>query len=186
MEYYSRGNIKYVNFTSLEREDLLTILDWRNREEVRSMMRSNTIINEKTHFNFVEKLKQSDTSYYWLVTRKDRPCGVVYLQFELDQQRDKAEWGYYLSPSFIGTGVGLEVGFEAIHMFFQEFKLKELRGYVKKQNQQNLQLQHLFGFRQEERVSSDDLIGFVMFEGDYGNLENEFKSFRRKLIRNTK
>lgn len=182
---YSKGNLEFRNFIDLDQDALLSILEWRNMEEVRSMMRNQHIISKEEHLKFVNSLIFSkETSFYFQVYRKDRPMAVVYVHLK-DNIKNKqvAEWGYYLSPSYLGSGFGMEVGFEAIHMCFDIWKLDALYGYVKQNNNQNLELQNVFSFSKTGNIENGELIEFIITHNVYKQLPETFKEFKQILIR---
>ena len=177
-EYYS-GNICFFNFTDLTATELEQILTWRNHRDIRSMMNNEEIISLVNHMEFIKKLSGNQFSKYWMVKRKNNPCGVVYLHLKKNESK-LAEWGYYLSPIYLGSGVGLEVGFEAIHIFFRELKIDELIGFVKNVNIENQRIQKALGFI--EGFSTQNLVPFKLTTEFYNKLPEQFSIFQRTMF----
>lgn len=173
--------ILFRNFTDLDTELLSQILRWRNDESVRKWMHNSEIISLESHLSFVKSLKESTQKFYYIAWRNLKPCGVVNLSLKSDD-KETGEWGLYLAPKYIGTGIGLEVGFEAINMFFSKFRLNRLIGIVKSNNLENINLQAKLGFRKDIYLPKNDSIQFVISRSDLINLPKNFKEFQTKLF----
>lgn len=179
MAEIERENITLKNFTDLSDETLKELLNWRNHLSIRSKMKSSGLISEEEHFSFVESLKKSKKSYYWLAIRKKIEIGTVYLH--LNENKKEGEWGYYLAPEFIGSGFGLELGYESICIFFEEFKIKQLNGYVKLTNKENSSLQEILNFKlKKDKV--DGLLHYYMSESDFNTLSKTYTEFKKTLF----
>ncbi len=178
IDIWKKDNIEFENFLLLDRKKHLMILEWRNHVDVRVNMRNQTIIDELEHFNFIESLKGNVDKQYWLVRRKGREVGVVYMNYEDIDQREM-EFGMYLSPNYLGTGIGLEVGFEALHFFFNKFSIDFLNGYVKIENTENILIQRSLGFQEEQQ---GDMIKFIYSRVELQKLTKHFREFRKILI----
>lgn len=173
-----RGNISLVNFTELSDSILKELLIWRNDINIRSKMKSSVLINEEEHLSFVENLKKSKKSYYWLALRKNIKIGTVYLHLD----DNEAEWGYYLAPDYIGSGLGLELGYESIHIFFEEFRIYQLNGYVKTTNKENRNLQEILHFKLNE-FKNNGLFHYYMSENDFKAMPKTYKEFKKTLFK---
>lgn len=179
-EDLKRGRIRLTNFTRLDEANLLEILEWRNDINIRSQMVNSELISPHSHLNFCSKLVNQKESIYWLVRRKDVSCGVVYLH-RLANDYSKSEWGYYTSTKFHGSGVGMEIAYESIQLFYEIIGVKLLYGYIKVTNLENLRMQKVLGFRQLGVVvkNSQELIETVR---DSKFTEMDFKSFQKRVI----
>jgi len=179
-EVLERGRIHLTSFTKLDQTSLLEVLSWRNHEAIRMQMNTTEPISYKNHLTFCESLKDTEDVMHWLVERKGRRCGVVNLR-SMSDGFTEAEWGYYAAPAFLGTGIGLEMAFECIQMFFEEMGVKRLHGYIKETNQENLRMQESIGFETYGITEKGDvtLVNTVITEK---LPEEEFKFFQKRLL----
>jgi UDP-4-amino-4,6-dideoxy-N-acetyl-beta-L-altrosamine N-acetyltransferase len=179
-EVLKRGRIQLTSFTKLDQSSLLEVLSWRNHEAIRKQMNTTEIISDQNHFTFCESLKGKEDVIYWLVERKGRRCGVVNLR-SMSDRFTEAEWGYYAAPAFLGTGIGLEMAFECIQMFFEEMGVKRLHGYIKETNQENLRMQKSIGFKTNGTTKRGDvtIVNTVITEK---LPEEDFKFFQKRLL----
>ncbi len=115
-----------------------------------------------------------------MVERKGKRCGVVYLINKSIRFTD-AEWGFYLAPAFLGTGIGLEIAYECIKLFFEEIGVQSLHGYIRETNYENLRMQQAIGFKTLGIVEKDGvtLIDTVLTEK---LPEATFKFFQKRLL----
>lgn len=180
LEELKRGKITLLSFTKLKEDTLLQILAWRNHERIRAQMRTTDIITLDDHLAFCKRLKDDLDVHYWLVERKEKSCGVVYLH-SMERNFETSEWGYYASPQFLGTGIGLEMAFEAIKIFFETIGVKSLHGYIKETNIENRRIQKIIGFKEIGVVKKHGvkLIDTVLEEKIP---EEEFKHFQKRLL----
>ncbi len=182
MEYevLERGRIHLTSFIILDKDSLFEILGWRNQEAIRMQMINTEIIPDDIHLTFCESLKGREDVIYWLVERKGKRCGVVYLINKSIRFTD-AEWGFYLAPAFLGTGIGLEIAYECIKLFFEEIGVQSLHGYIRETNYENLRMQQAIGFKTLGIVEKDGvtLIDTVLTEK---LPEATFKFFQKRLL----
>lgn len=179
-EELKRGNISFTSFTLLDEEQLLEILSWRNHEAIRVKMNEVGIISKDDHLRFCRSLPNKENHRYWLVHRKNIACGVVTLN-SLKDNFKKSEWGYYASPKFMGSGVGLEMAYEAIQIFFEKVGVLKLLGYVKESNLENLRLQKLIGFQVSGKTEKNG-VPLVETVREDPLPEKEFKQFQKRVV----
>lgn len=179
-EFLKRGKISITSFTLLDEEMLLEILGWRNHNDIRLMMNEMKPIRPADHLRFCSNLVENTQARYWLARRKEKPCGVVYLH-SLENDFIKSEWGFYLSPNYLGSGVGLEIAYEAIQLFFEKIGVRKLFGYVKETNLENLRLQKLIGFKSGALLVKND-VRLVETTLTQKLPEEEFKNFQKRVI----
>jgi UDP-4-amino-4,6-dideoxy-N-acetyl-beta-L-altrosamine N-acetyltransferase len=183
-EILERGNIQLISFIKLDKASLLEILSWRNHEEIRKQMNTTDIIAEERHLIFVESLKRREDLIYWLIERKGKRCGVVYL-INKSTRFTVAEWGFYAAPGFLGTGIGFEMAYECIKLFFEEIGVQKLHGYIKETNYENLRLQQVIGFKTLGIIKKDGvtLVDTALTER---LPEETFKIFQKRLLHERK
>ena len=104
---YKYHGYVFQHFSILSEELLKQILDWRNTFEIRQFMYNTDVISLENHLNFTKTLAQREDCYYWLVTKDNVPYGVFNLT-NIDHERRIAELGYYMAPSQMKSGGGLD------------------------------------------------------------------------------
>lgn len=180
---YDSERIVFQSFVDLPKTKLLDILAWRNNDNIRKWMKSDSMISLDTHLSFVEKLKQDSLNHYWLVSRKGRDCAVVYLNVNSDNSLT-AEWGFYMAPQFLETGISLEVCFYALNIFFNEFNIEQLYGIILSENIQNLNLQKKVGFKLISDCEKDGKMYYtaLMEKKYFHSIARTFTEFQKELI----
>lgn len=74
-EIYKYGEFSYVNYTMLSPQEVLEVLAYRNREDIRKYMFNTYEILESDHLNFVESLKYKENAYYWAIKKGEVTVG---------------------------------------------------------------------------------------------------------------
>lgn len=105
---YTFGNYTYVNFTQLSRDELITILKWRNHPDIRKCMNTTEPIPLDSHLAFCESLKNREDKYYWMIKKGDTSIGVLNV-IDVDHKTETCEPGFYLSPDVMGRGESIFV-----------------------------------------------------------------------------
>lgn len=153
----------FKNFSNISESERHEILNWRNDDLVRSMMISKDIISFENHLKFLENLKKSDDKAYWIAEYKTRKIGVVDLY---NISSDKAFWGYYLNPQFIGSSYGILLEYLILEIAFSVFKLKELCCESLTINESVIKTHSFFGYStiEEKNSCTFQTINFITFE----------------------
>jgi UDP-4-amino-4,6-dideoxy-N-acetyl-beta-L-altrosamine N-acetyltransferase len=176
---YEFGSLEFINYTQLIEEELLTVLEYRNHIDVRKMMHNPDEITKQEHFNFINKLKIETINYYWIVKKKEKIVGSVYLT-KVDSLKKNAFWGLFLNPKYIGTGLGVEIEFESMKLFFQEFKFNIIKGEVLERNNDSHSIQIKLNFKEIKNQSSCSL--YQLIAEDWTLLPETFKQFKLKYL----
>jgi UDP-4-amino-4,6-dideoxy-N-acetyl-beta-L-altrosamine N-acetyltransferase len=179
-EVLERGRIQLTSFIKLDQALLLEVLSWRNHEAIRMQMSSTEMIPDESHLTFCESLKGREDVIYWLAGRKGKRCGVVYLISKANGFTE-AEWGFYAAPIFLGSGIGVEMAYESIQLFFEEIGVQNLHGHIKETNQENLRLQQFIGFKTLGIIEKEGvtLVDTVLTEK---LPEETFKIFQKRML----
>lgn len=176
---FNDSRIGFTDFTAIDESKHLKILEWRNNPVISSMMNNSDLISENQHLSFINKLRKSNNAKYWLATRKNVDCGVVYLH--IDESTNKVgEWGYYVAPDFLGSGLGLELGFEAIVLFFETTGIDQLVGFVKVTNIENQRIQEALGFEKSEH--DNQLLKYSFKREQYNQIPKQFNVIKKNII----
>lgn len=148
-EVYSSGNFVFRNFTSLTRNELLMILHERNHPNVKKWMFSDSDIDEVSHLNFVNGLKDRKDAFYWLMYYNDRPIGVFSL-VHCDFLNNVADPGYYLFAEAQNSGIGLEMHLAYKQLCFHQLGVQTLASHILWGNTSAMQLTLFYGGHLEE------------------------------------
>jgi UDP-4-amino-4,6-dideoxy-N-acetyl-beta-L-altrosamine N-acetyltransferase len=140
-----------INFVNLGNNDLRTILTWRNNEAVRRWMFNSSEISLDTHLSFVEDLRVSNSKSYWMVKFDDLDLGVVYF-VDINQEEKMAEFGLYLNPDLLASGLGFELFYLALNLGFNYLGLHSIISQSKIGNRNTLVLHEFFGMRESHIV----------------------------------
>lgn len=141
---YQLESMKFINYIELDYNELETILTWRNHPDVRKWMYNSEEISSSAHIKFCTELKQSSNKGYWLVQMGDELIGTININ-PYDSQNHEGEWGFYLNPQYFKSDAVLMLFYYSIELFFKEFKLNQLKGYVLRTNTSSLILNDFFG-----------------------------------------
>lgn len=98
--------LELVNFLNVSYEEQFSTLHWRNSEHVSKYFQIKNI-DEKTHRNWLEKLKeQSPKTIAFFIKSNEKLIGVTYFH-SIDYEKQEADWGIYIyEESFRGKGIG--------------------------------------------------------------------------------
>ena len=179
---FQREKFVFKSFSLLSEEEMKLILGWRNHESVRKWMFNKNLIKERDHLNFITHLHEKKDKAYWLVLINDKPLGVVNL---INFDGESCEWGIYLRPDAIGSGIGIDVQYYYLNILFTEIKIKTLIAFVNIDNTENLHVQQLFDFNKENEAEIIDDIPYFKLTLDnerWIKLENDIKNFKIKRL----
>ncbi len=125
--------ISFISFTRLSEDELLTILSWRNRDEIRLSMDHPEIISAQDHLKFCKSLQGRQDLMMFRVSCNEVPCGVVTLR-KIDKEHKSVEVGsYYIERGYISTMCS-----KAVSNLCLSLGLETLNSYVKKDNLQGM------------------------------------------------
>ena len=169
-------NVGFKNFVNLSAEEKTETLEWRNHEQVRSMMITKDIILLETHLLFIQKLVNSNDKVFWVATYNGQKVGVIYL---FDIANSQAFWGYYLNPKFIGSGYGILLEYLILEIAFSVFKLSELSCESLTINKSVIKTHQAFGYSTitERNFCTIQTINFATFEKQKNMYELLTKKF---------
>ncbi len=94
---FSIDNLYAINFCNMTNKEIQNILKYRNHPFIRNKMYSDNIIDEKTHYNFIESLKNNEYSKYFLVQENNCDIGVINL-IRINIKHKQAYLGIYKNP----------------------------------------------------------------------------------------
>ncbi|MFN8370972.1 MAG: GNAT family N-acetyltransferase [Bacteriovoracaceae bacterium] len=85
--------------------DCKMIFDWRNHPTIRKISLNSDELNYDDHVKWFEKVVISNRQLLLVASLNNTPCGVV----RFDCEKSTAQISIYLSPDFIGKGIGTSV-----------------------------------------------------------------------------
>lgn len=139
--------VQLLDFTTLDKEQLSMVLEWRNHIDVRRWMLSDDEISMENHLQFVKSLKNRADKRYFLVQREDAYIGVIDFT---DITQNSAEIGIYANPQMRGVG---EVLMHALIEYgFSTLGVKILVATVFTDNERAKHLYEKFDFRETNRT----------------------------------
>ena len=133
--------LELINFISLNDEQKLMVLKWRNDERIAKFMK-NKIIGIEDHFAFLERLTSIQDKLYFLVKDEGEFIGVVSF---VDITKESCEFGVYKNPELKGVGKKL-LDLIKDYAFFT-LKVGSLKAKAYNNNEKALALYENFGFR---------------------------------------
>ena len=143
------GNKTIVNFVNLVKKDQELVRRLRHSSKIRKYMYSGKYISRKEHFLFIDKLKNDNKNYYWLVKCSDNEyIGVIYLN-RLDLNNKHAYLGIYADNNSPLTHKGNRLMDCLKYISFDLLKLHTLKLEVLKDNLGAITFYKKEGFNQE-------------------------------------
>jgi UDP-4-amino-4,6-dideoxy-N-acetyl-beta-L-altrosamine N-acetyltransferase len=165
----------------MTRDDLLQVLKWRNRPEVRAAMYSHHIITPEEHFKWYAQIEKSDKDQYFIFENNNNKHGVVYFN-QIDNISKTAFWGFYTGNK-APKGSGYRMEFLALQHAFEKLNLHKLNCEVLAFNKLVIEMHKKVGFKVE------GLFRQMHFDGKnyqdvirLGMLEDEWENAQRFLL----
>lgn len=181
--------MRLVNFNNLDAITLEGVRQWRNNESVRRWMYSNHIISPEEHTRFLDKLRNDEKNFFWLVQVNRYKVGVVGL-IRCDFRNRNAYWAFYVNPELIGKGMAWLTEYAGPYLAFEFAKLRTLKLEVFSDNHSVVNLHRKAGFREEgvlrafiEREDGlKDIIIMGMLREEWGVFKTGISEKAKKVI----
>ncbi len=141
-------NVSAFNFIFLTSEDLEIVRNWRNNENIRKWFYTDHMISNDEHQKFIEKLKNDNHNYYWLVKQNNDYLGVVSLN-KFDSKNKNSYLGIYANPDNPQKGIGSVLGNFLLHIAFNIANLHTLKLEVLENNLKAINFYKKLGFIEE-------------------------------------
>lgn len=144
------GNVTLKNFVNLANQERIMILRWRNNEHIRKWSYSEHIISKAEHVRFINRLKEDENNFYYLVQRRNSQyVGVISLN-KLNFNHKNAYLGIYSNPKLTGVGSLLMESLKDVA--FKIAKLHSLKLEVIENNKRAIRFYKKHRFKQEGRL----------------------------------
>jgi len=154
------GDLLLINFINLNSAEKDLVRKWRNHKDVRKWMYQDHIISFEEHAVFIEKLKEENKNFYWLVKNKNgKYLGVIYLN-KVDFLHKHAYLGIYSNPELKGVGKFLIQALK--ELAFKIAKLHTLKLEVIETNKHAIEFYKKQGFKKEGKLKE-----FVYKNGEW-------------------
>ncbi len=139
------SNLKFENIIYSRKNEFQKIRNIRNEKNIRKNMRNKNIILKSEHLAWMNKLKKSNTNFFYIIKYKEDIIGGLGF-YNFNKSSLSGEWSFYVSEKKIFIGLGASIEIKALEFFFQNFKLDLIYCYVLKHNVDIIKLHVKFGF----------------------------------------
>ncbi len=177
---------EFVNYVRLTKEEILQVLELRNREIVRKWMFSTDPIKEEDHLKFIKQLENRDDVYYWAIKQASQIVACFSVT-NLNIDESSCETGIFFSDTSLkGFQVILDTLFCSYHLLFNELNIKRVDGYTNVNNKFMLALNQFVGFNVIESSDNDfchqyiDAKLFQVHQQGKNNIRDFLKLLRNK------
>lgn len=151
-----------LNFVNLSGEERDLVRRWRNHDDVRKQMFSESEISPEEHARFIAGLSGDNRNFYWLVKyREGEYLGVIYLN-RTDFSNGNAFLGIYSNPYRKVEGAGRLLIDCLKRIAFEKGTLHALKLEVIETNDRAMNFYAKAGFAEEGRLKE-----FVFREGKW-------------------
>ena len=126
-----------VKIKPVEKKDWEFILQLRNQKDVRLACHDTSIIDNKTHLEYMQKMETNSNFFHWLVTYNQKNVGYIKIV--------NLEFGSMLLNDYRGKGIGKQ----AYALVFKEAKklgLTKLTAQVKINRKTSLEFEMKTGW----------------------------------------
>lgn len=134
----------------IEERDLCKILEWRNSDEIHSMMLTDHKITWEEHCRWFEKISQEPVKRHFVFEYQDRPVGYIGYN-DFDEQTKTCTPGMYLGDRKAAPAdAGLYLSYMSWKYAFEELGMEKLISEIFPRNKKALVMDDL-GERGNER-----------------------------------
>ena len=183
-----------VELRTVEQDDIELLRNWRNREDIRSMMKSTSYITEEQQQAWFESLEEATHVRHFLISYKGQDIGSSTLTgvkfvagFTDDlENASEIEPGLYIGEEKYRNNIlAFAPSLVACDFCFDELQVKKLIATVNKENKQALAYNNMLGYKEESRFFSDlPIKGEAVNTHSENSLENDNQQEWIKLTLN--
>lgn len=132
-----------INFTKLDYDEKVRVLEWRNHDTIRKCMFTQEKITLNDHLRYIDSLISKRDRAYFLVKVDNEAIGVIdFTNIETNQ----ADIGLYAKPNL--RGMGSKLMESIIDYGFNTLKVKTLISEVFEENKSAIKLYKQFAFQE--------------------------------------
>lgn len=170
-----------IKFKKICVNDAKLILEWRTSERVTNFMNTDLEYNLSDQIDWINNLKKSETSYYWVIQINNTSIGLIYIT-NLNISQKSASWGYYIGDENF-LGLGSLVPPYLYNFLFNELHLNVLQAEVFYDNLTVIKMHLKFGYEfdpSNDRVIKKNnrvilLIAMNLYKSNWNSLK--YKKF---------
>ncbi len=156
------NNTLLINFINLSDSEREMVRLWRNNEIIMKWMYQDHLISFEEHANFINKLRDDNNNFYWLVKKTTGDyIGVISLN-RIDLRNKNAYFGIYTNPESKLSGAGSLLIKSLKILAFDMVNLHTLKLEVIAGNKRAIDFYEKSGFSEEGRLKE-----FVLKEGNW-------------------
>jgi UDP-4-amino-4,6-dideoxy-N-acetyl-beta-L-altrosamine N-acetyltransferase len=184
---YKKDKYTFLNFIELSKEQIKDVWEWRNNPDIRKFMYNTDIIPFENHLSFVAGLPRRTDVAYWLVSYCGNPVGVLNLT-NIDKEHGRAELGYYMIPSKMKSGLGIDFVCNLIDFAFSEIGVDELFGSIHEGNKNAIVLDSYMGFSLGKPISveSNPDVKYISWTLKHADFHKDGKNDIRAFVKYAK
>lgn len=128
----------------------LGVRNWRNHDDVRKNMLSDSLITEEQHLSWLQNLKTDKKNNFYVIFYDEKPVGIFSFN-NISNEHLVADWGYYLRQDKKMPAISLLIEEKILDFYFYIFGFQKLNCEVLETNQKIIKLHKYFGFQEEGR-----------------------------------
>lgn len=135
-----------IQFIKLREEHLEQVLNWRTKEDVTRYMITDIEKDIKKQLDWFEKISQSETDKYWIISINSVLVGLIYLN-DIDFVHRKCSWGYYIGEEEYRM-YGAIIPYYLYHYVFTILNFNKVTAEIMSENDNVIKLNLLHGCRE--------------------------------------
>lgn len=141
----------------MTRDDTENIVNWRNKEEVRSQFIYQKPFTKESHEKWIETMIETGKVVQMMIVENDtdKAIGSVYVR-DIDMEHKKGEYGIFIGElDYLGKGYGTEAAELMIEYAFEFIGLHKLMLRVYAENERAIKSYQKAGFVKEAYLKDD-------------------------------
>ncbi|CAN7156964.1 UDP-4-amino-4, 6-dideoxy-N-acetyl-beta-L-altrosamine N-acetyltransferase [Paenibacillus sp. LjRoot56] len=167
----------------LAEDDLSLVLDWRNRDFIRSHMFTDRLISWEEHTAWFTRLKIEQSEDKFLIFEVEgTPLGLISFT-GMDKRHNRCNWGFYIGEPSAPRGSGGIMCYLGLELMFEQYNLRKICGEVLGFNEKSIKIHHKLGFTQEGTLKRhlnrnggfEDIIVFAHFKDEWDCVKEDVK-----------
>ncbi|MGI2296571.1 UDP-4-amino-4,6-dideoxy-N-acetyl-beta-L-altrosamine N-acetyltransferase [Paenibacillus sp. GXUN7292] len=176
-----------IRFTRLNKSHLEKILTWRTQPDVTRYMFTDIEYNLENQHKWFERVKESETDKYWVISYGDVDFGVVSLN-GIDHLNKKTSAGFYIGDHDYRK-YGFFVLLYLYNYVFHELKLNKIYAEVMGGNESVIKFHTMYGFREvgiyRQHIykygSYHDVFLFELLKEKWLQIGNKYEKYTAKF-----
>ncbi|HWR39478.1 MAG TPA: UDP-4-amino-4,6-dideoxy-N-acetyl-beta-L-altrosamine N-acetyltransferase [Patescibacteria group bacterium] len=129
----------------IEKDDLQQVLTWRNSENIRRLMLSDSLISWAEHCHWFDRLQERDDCDFQIFCVDGQRVGTVSFS-DIDRGNGRCRWGFYVGEEFSAGGYGSILAYHGLEYAFSQYTLHKIMAEVVDFNKKSLHFHSKLGF----------------------------------------